>query len=151
MKRNPWPYAIIGYFVIFISGVVSWIVFAVHHEDQLVRSDYYEQEIRFQLQIDSAVRTAAVQKDVHIIYNAATQSVSIQLPAGHSALRPSGQVLFYRPSDAALDKELPLNIKTDGSQRINVADLKAGFWKVRLAWSAGGADYYCDQPIVLEK
>ena len=43
---NPWPYAVIGFFVVFISLIVIFIVFSLGQEIQLVRPDYYEEEIR---------------------------------------------------------------------------------------------------------
>ncbi|MGZ8939585.1 MAG: FixH family protein, partial [Limisphaerales bacterium] len=78
MKRNYWPHAIIAYFVIFITGVATWVTFAMRHNDQLVRTDYYEHEIKYQNQIDRLARTAA---GVAVIqYDRNIQAILVGLP-----------------------------------------------------------------------
>jgi len=148
MKWNPWPFAIIAYFVIFITGVVTWVTFAVRHDQQLVSPDYYEHEIKFQQQIDRATRTASFKSDVHVVYHSENRNVTIALPGPKSG-NSQGTVQLYRPSDAKLDQEIVLALDEHNSQTINVAALQSGFWKVRLIWSSDGNDYYFDQPVML--
>ena len=50
--RNPWPYAIIAWFVIFITAMTVWAVVATRNSMDLVRKDYYEEELRHQQQIE---------------------------------------------------------------------------------------------------
>ena len=146
MKRNLWPYAITAYFVLFITGVITWVVFAVHHEDQLVRPDYYEHEMRFQQQIDRAARTAALGSGVQVTYQLAEQTLRLTLPGQETS---GGTVRLYRPSDAKLDRSVKLELDARGSQTIDVAGLEPGLWKVRLSWSTDGNEYYFDQPVIL--
>jgi nitrogen fixation protein FixH len=134
MKRNPWPYAIVLYFVVFIAAIVAWIAFAVRNEHELVRSDYYEQEIKFQKDIDGQSRAAGVNIDVS--YNSTQQSVTISLPTPAD----SGSIYFYRPSDAKADCQIALALK-DGSQTIDVRDFKDGLWKIRFIWTQAGVEY----------
>jgi nitrogen fixation protein FixH len=143
MKRNPWPYAIIIYFVIFIAAVATWIGFAVRNEQQLVRSDYYEQEIKFQTDIDGQSRAANVNASVE--YDATKQIVTIAAPGATG----NGSVYFYRPSDSKLDREITLELK-DGAQSIDVRKFESGLWKVRVTWTADGAEYRYHATIVLE-
>ena len=147
MKRNPWPYAIIAYFVVFITGVVAWVAFATRHQDQLTRPDYYEHEIRYQQHIDKLARTAAIRSAVQIEYHLADQTISLALPP--SAERTNGTIQLYRPSDAKLDRTIKLALDEHKTQTISAADLQPGLWKVHLSWSAEGNDYYFDQPLVL--
>jgi hypothetical protein len=147
MKRNLWPYAIIAYFTVFITGVVTWVVFAVHHEDQLVRPDYYEHEIRFQQHMDSVARTKALNAGVQIAYEPAGQTIKVALPGTDQ--KSDGTIQLYRPSDARLDRTIKLALDQHGTQTIDVAALSAGLWKVRLSWKAGETEYYIDQSVVL--
>ena len=78
MKHNPWPFAIIAYFVLFITAMISSIVFAVRNDQELVRKDYYEQELKFQNEIDSSTRAAAV--PFRMDYQPAGQKLDIALP-----------------------------------------------------------------------
>ena len=147
MKRNPWPYAIIGYFALFITGVVVWVTYATRHQDQLTRPDYYEHEIRYQQHIDTVARTAAIRSGVQVEYHLTDKTISLALP-GNSA-KTTGTIQLYRPSDARLDKTFPLSLDEHGSQTLNVAGLETGLWKLHLSWTADGTDYYFDQPLVL--
>jgi len=141
MKRNPWPYAIALYFVVFISAMATWIVFAVRNDHQLVRKDYYEQELKYQNELESFSRAA--EGSVVVAYEPKTQFVTIRLP-GNAA----GTIDFYRPSDVKRDRQFPLSTR-DGIQRINVREFDPGLWKVRLTWTANGAEFRHDQKLVL--
>jgi nitrogen fixation protein FixH len=147
MKRNPWPYAIVGYFVLFITGVVTWVVYATHHQDQLIRPDYYEHEIRYQQHIDTVARTAALRSGVQIHYDLGNRTVTLALPA--RAAKMTGTIQLYRPSDSKLDKTFPLTLDEHSAQTLSVDGMESGLWKLHLSWSADGTDYYFDQPLVL--
>jgi hypothetical protein len=149
MKKNIWPYAIIAYFVVFITGIVTWVSFAVRHDDQLVRPDYYEHEIKYQAQIDRLARTRALSSESVIAYNFAENNIRITLPDEMRGRNLEGTIHLYRPSDARLDKRISLVTSIDGAQLIDVAELQGGLWKVRLDWKAGDDEYYAEKSLVL--
>ncbi len=149
VRRSPWPYAIIGWFVLFISGMAAWTVVAVRHDPDLVRTDYYEEEIRFQKQIERVSRTVPVKAEVSIVHEADQHAVAIRLPAAHATGNVAGRIKFYRPSNARLDFERPLTLEGGALQRVSTEGLQTGLWKVQVYWTAGGADYYYDQTLVL--
>lgn len=138
MKRNPWPYAIAAYFVLFIAAMTSWIVFALRNDQELVRKDYYEQEIKYQGELESLNR--ASEASVQISHDAARKSLTVTLPSD-----ATGTILFYRPSDSKLDHKIILSSQNS----IDLRELAGGLWKVRLSWTAGGAEYRRDQTLVL--
>lgn len=144
MKRNPWPYAIILYFVLFITAMTSWIVFAVRNNQELVRKDYYEQEIKYQGEIESVARGAA--SKVKVDYDPASQIVRIQGPAEVT----TGTIQFYRPAHAKLDQRLPLTL-VQGEQKLDVSQFEPGFWRVSLAWTMDGLEYRYGQSLVLSR
>lgn len=141
MKRNPWPYAIVLYFIVFISGLAAWIIFAVRNDHELVRKDYYEQELKFQSELNGVARAAAT--GVNVSYNSAKQILTVSLPVDN----PTGRLKFYRPSNAHLDQEIPLALK-DGVQSIDVRSFESGLWKIRLTWTANGAEYQHDKTLI---
>ena len=150
-SRNYWPHAIIAWFVIFAAALAAWVTVAMRQKMDLVRSDYYEEEVRFQHQLDRLNRTAAIRSEVAIHHDATKREVTLRLPAGHLASRASGQIHFYRPSDAALDFQVPLAVDAAGLQRIGTGALRGGLWKVRVQWSAAGQDYFFEQVIVADE
>jgi nitrogen fixation protein FixH len=150
-SRNLWPYAITAWFVLFGSAVAVWITFAVRQRMDLVRADYYEEEVHFQSQLDRLNRTAAMRSEVAIHYDATKRQVTLLLPATPPASRPAGQIHFYRPSNASLDFDVPLAVDAAGLQRIGTDALRGGLWKVRVQWTAAEKDCFFEQAIVVDE
>ena len=130
---NPWPYGVAGFLVLFATTVVLFARFALGHPVDLVRPDYYEQEIRHQQQMDRVERTRALGDRAGVRLDASRGAVVITVPASHAGPEPVGTVQFYRPSDPARDRIVPL----------------PGLWKVQLRWSAGDQEYSIDVPVVV--
>jgi len=145
---NPWPYGLIAFFAVFISCVVGFGVFAVRQNPDLVRADYYEEELRHQQQMDRVQRTAAVRSQVVLGYDSGRQVISLELPAEHAARQPAGTIHLYRPSDAALDRQMPLAVDPEGRQTLDVRGIAEGRWKIRVTWIAGGEEYFAEQTLL---
>jgi nitrogen fixation protein FixH len=148
--RNPWPAGLVLFFILFTAYIAWFVVFACRQKMDLVREDYYDQEIRFQQQIDRVRRTAPVLAGADIGYDRAGGLVTIRLP---SAPRRdiSGTVSFYRPSDASLDSQVELGLDAAGRQSVSVRSMRAGLWKVRVQWKAASREYYFEKQIVIER
>ena len=125
-----------------------FITWSVRQGMDLVREDYYHEEMLFQKQIDTVNRTRAFTRETAIRYDGPAQAITIQLPAEHARQGVTGRIHLYRPSDARLDRHLKLAIDDAGAQRIDTAHLQPGLWKVRTQWSANGHDFYVDRSIV---
>ena|SRR5271167_3758839 len=149
MKTNQtfWPYGIIFAFVLFFCGIAAVIVIAVTHREYLVSDNYYDQEIGYQKQMDSAAR--ALESGASISYNPVSSQVIIGIPGAQLTQNCTGKVEFYRPSAPQLDREFPLAAPALGPQIIDASHLAAGLWRVQASWRAGGQDYYLDQRIVI--
>jgi len=145
--RNPWPLAILFTFAIFFCGIATVIVIAATHRENLVSENYYEQEMKFQEQIDGAAR--AQSSGATLAYHAASGCVVLALPAAQLASQPSGTLSLYRPSSPKLDREFALEPRADGTQTLNVSEFAAGLWSVRARWVAGGKAYYLEQKITV--
>jgi nitrogen fixation protein FixH len=147
---NPWPIAISSFFAIAITGIVTFIVFATRNKMELVRPDYYDEEIRFQQQLDRLNRTRTLGAPIAVAYDSRQQSITIALPANQTRRPTSGRIHFYRPSDAALDQDLELAVNAEGMQRVDARKFRSGLWKVRVSWTVDGQDYFSDQSIVVD-
>lgn len=148
--RSLWPVAIVTWFALFIAFLAAFIIFAALRHDDLVRRDYYEEEVRYQRQLDRANRGQAVSREVAVRYDAVNQRITISLPPAQAALHPSGSINFYRPSDASLDHARPLVTDAGGVQHVNASHLRPGLWKVHLYWTVNDQEFYFDQAIVVQ-
>jgi len=148
---NPWPVSIIAFFSVAVTGVVAFIIYCTHHHVDLVAADYYEQEVRYQDQLDRANRATSLQAPARIDYNTDTRLITVSLPPDHLQQSLKGWIQLYRPSAAGLDQKLPLTTDAAGKQLIDGKILSDGLWHVRVSWNLNGADYYFDQKLVIGK
>lgn len=147
-SRNPWPIAIIAFFIVFASFLATFVVWALGQKQDLVTENYYEQEIRYQEQLDRLNRTQAQAVQTTVTFDAVRHCIVINLPAAQAA-GASGKIQLYRPSNARLDHEVPLAINAGGMQTLDAKAMAAGLWKVRIHWSVNGQDYFFDQAVVV--
>ena len=147
-RRNPWPVAITGFFVVAILCIVTFIAFAMRQREDLVSADYYEREVRYQSQLDSMNHSQSLAAQAVVTFEPARQWIVVTLPLAQTR-GATGSIHLYRPSDARLDREMPLALNVEGIQRLEAKELRDGLWKVRVQWSAGGQDYFVEQPVIV--
>ncbi len=146
--RNLWPAGIILAFALFITGTAGLIILACSHKEDLVSSDYYEKELRYQGHIERLNRTRQLPTPCSVSYEAAGKSIRISLPANH-ALLARGLIQLYRPSGAGMDRQFDLDLDSTGAQSIDASALRPGLWKVRVSWTVGKLEYFIDQKVVV--
>jgi nitrogen fixation protein FixH len=148
-KRNFWPVGILVTFAVFVAGTVGLVVLSARNNVDLVRPDYYEQELRFQEQFNRRARTQALPQPVRVTYDTAQRRLTLALPAAHAAAHVAGEIQLYRPSSAGMDRRVPLQLDAQGRQTLDTAALSDGLWRVRVAWRVGNEDFAFDEEVVL--
>jgi nitrogen fixation protein FixH len=148
-QKNLWPHGIVAAFGLFIAGTALLIVIACTHKTDLVAADYYEQEIRFQTQLDRLNRTAQLSEQARIEYDGVAQRIIISLPAEHASIETSGEIHFYRPSATGLDREMKLEVDASGAQSVDASSLLPGLWKVRVQWTFRNDEFFTDWKVFI--
>jgi len=146
---NPWPVAIIAFFTVAIIACGTFITFCSRHPADLVAADYYEQEIRYQGQIDGLQHAKQGSQAATVSYNAKARLISISLPKDSLRSNPTGKVQLYRPSAVNLDRQFAMELNSNGIQTIDASALLPGLWKVRVSWTVDRQNYFVDQAIVI--
>jgi hypothetical protein len=144
--RNLWPLGIVTAFVLLFCGIATVLVIAATHRERLVSDNYYENELRFQSQIDAANRAQKAGAAVH--YDSASRRILLALPAAQAKESINGKISFYRASAPELDREFPIELRSDGTQELDVSKFVAGPWQIRVRWTVVGLDYYLEQKMV---
>jgi nitrogen fixation protein FixH len=148
-SRSLWPRAISAYFILVIVGIAIFVTWAVRQNMDLVRKDYYAEEIQFQQHLDQMNRVRQLNWKPEIGYDRVQDVVIVFLSNRSSSI--SGRVQFYRPSDASLDKNIKLSLNHDGSQQIDARNLSNGLWKVRISWIADAKEFFSEETIVINR
>lgn len=142
-RWNPWPIFITAYFVLGFAGCGFFIAFCNRHPPDLVASDYYEKEVRYQSQMENMHRA----ESASVRFDADRQLIQISLSREPLRSPATGSVQLYRPSATGLDRQLKLETNPEGEQAIDARDLAPGLWKVRVSWTTDQRDYFIDRKI----
>lgn len=140
-----WGKSIILVFILFAGFISSMVYWMTRQRVDLVRDDYYQDEIKYQHQIDRVANTARLSTPVSMSYSAEQQQVVFAVSAAVS----KGEITFYRPADRLLDVRQPMKTGPAGSRTVSTASLAKGYWKVQLAWSDGTREYYAEKDLIL--
>jgi hypothetical protein len=146
-EKNFWPLGIIAALTLFFGGTVALIVIACLHRSDLVKADYYDDEVRFQKQMDRVDRTRRLEANVHVTYDSLSRQIRVALQPFGGATH--GNIDLYRPSAAGLDRTLDLKLDGNGVQTIDASDLRAGLWRVKISWKAGDEEYFQECPLII--
>ncbi len=148
MKINfNWGTGIVIAFVIFMGGIITIAVYLMNQDVNLVADDYYDQEIKYQQQIDRIKRTKKLDTKNIITFNGTTVNVTIPKSLLKSNL--TGEIYFYRPSDENIDIKIPLHTDSLGVQVIPVSGLEKGSWTVKVNWLTGKKEYFVEKHIFI--
>ena len=146
---NPWPISIIAFFFVAIIGCCTFVAFCSRHPADLVAADYYEQEVRYQGQIDRLRHAQQNARSATVRYDAASKVISVCLTPNLSSANGMGSIQLYRPSATNLDRQFKLAPDANGVQTIDASSLLPGLWKVRVSWTVDEKEFFIDQKIVI--
>lgn len=139
-----WGKGIVLVLITFGILMGTLVTICVRQDDlHLVVQNYYEEEVKYQEHIDRVINTHLLEHEI-LVFDSQLKIVDLHLPVG-----AKGTLHFFRPSDARLDKKMEVNITDSNANSIDVKELKAGYWKVKLTWSESGKDYYQEKNITI--
>ena len=142
-----WGTGIVIVFAIFMGATVSTAVYLMNQDVNLVADDYYNQEIKYQQQIDRIERTKKLDEESIIVFNGTT--INVTIPESLMNRDLTGEIYFYRPSDEKSDIKIPLYTDSLGLQVIPVSSLEKGLWSVKVSWLAGEMEYFVEERIFI--
>ncbi|GHB38207.1 FixH family protein [Mongoliitalea lutea] len=137
-----WGKGIILTLTAFAGIIISMVVICVRQDDiHLVTQNYYEEEIKYQDQIDKMVNASMLNYEA-LAFDAQRRLIELNLPKG-----AKGTLHLFRPSDARLDQKLDFEIQDLEANAINLSELKPGYWKIKMTWVEDETSYYIEKKI----
>jgi hypothetical protein len=138
-----WGNRLLLVFIVFAGGMAFLVYRCLHTDYQLVETDYYSTELRYQQVIDGSKRASQLSTPVQLVQ--VPEGIQVKLPAEMKNKKLDGSIWFYCPYDQANDKKLSLNTDRDGVQFIPAASIKPGNYSVKISWNNNGTGYYSEQ------
>ena len=145
-----WPKLIIVTLIGFGLFIGNMVRMAMQTSVDLVSPDYYKKEIAYQQHLNQVTATQELATGVILNQASAAGQLSLVFPENMPAQVVKGTVHFFRPSNAQLDFELPLDLNADRQQHIRTAGLIKGLWRVQLSWEADKQRYFLQKDITIE-
>lgn len=144
-KLNPWPIVITIICVCAFAAAATVVVVMVKQRVELVRPDYYAQDLRHESRMDQERRAKNLKAPAEIAYDAGSNAVTIDFPSTNVM----GHITLYRPSDLSLDREIVIDVSESPRQIIETTGLTSGLWRVRVEWFQDDKGYYQEKAVTL--
>lgn len=139
-----WGHGLMIFFGGFVLLMVSLVIICMKQDDiHLVTQNYYEEEIRYQQQLDKMENARGLDYQA-IRYQSGDKTVDLNLPEG-----AEGTLHLFRPSDARLDQKFMVKMDKRNPFTVNLAHLQPGYWKLKLSWKEGDRAYYVEKQITI--
>jgi hypothetical protein len=104
----------------------------------LVTEKYYQQELKFQNQINAEKNASELSENINI--EQSIQGLIVNFPEGLEHSKIEGKVFLYRPSNKQLDFEIPISISTN-YLLVPEKSLVGGRWNIIVTWSYKNKEY----------
>ena len=147
MKRFwHWGVGITLVYAAFATGTLGFVIFAMQQQVDLVSPDYYPQSLSHDARMAATARAASLGGAFSIAVEGGPRNVAVAWPQGMSV--ETGQITFYRASDARSDRSIPVAADSQGRQVVPVGDMERGAWIVRVDWTAEGESFFAERRII---
>ncbi|MBK8521213.1 MAG: FixH family protein [Ferruginibacter sp.] len=141
-----WGTKILIVYVAFVAGIVFMVFKSSTQNTDLVTSDYYAKELKYQDKIDEIARTAALTAPVE--YRLENNTLAIIFPKDFAGKKLVGEAVLYCPSDEKKDIKQPFTI-LDETLLLEVPAGSKGLFELHLSWQDGGVTYYFEKKIFI--
>ncbi len=131
----------------FVAMILFLVFKTMNEKIDLVSPDYYQNELKFQDQIDRQTQSASLNEQPAI--EVTDKIIAIKFPASVAKENISGTIKFYRPSDSSKDFTAAMQVDSSGLQLVPAENFIKGMYKAQLTWSAGGKNYYNEIPLYI--
>jgi hypothetical protein len=146
MKIN-WGTGILLFIILFFIVIFSFIYFTTTLNINLVEEDYYPKGINYDEQWEKSRNTSLLEEKISVILTG--DSVTVLYPALIKDRKVEGTLLFYRPSDNALDVTYPVDPDSSLRQHIITDHLVTGKYILKIEWSLDEVPYYQEESIFI--
>ena len=128
-------------FMLFIVG--SGIYMVSKDSDTLIDENYYENSLSYDQVYAS--KQNLIHDGAKPVLSLCQDTLTIEFVGGENR----GTLIFKRPSDGSLDKEIPFYTK-DKAFVLPVSSFKKGNWTLDISWTQGNNAYLHSQAIYIQ-
>jgi len=141
-----WGKKIVLVYVVFVAGILFMVFKSSTQKADLVTTDYYAKELKYQDKIDEMNRVEALSAPVEFVVE--NNEVIIQFPKDFTGRRLTGEAVLYCPADENKDVKDSFSVQ-DEPLKIAIPAKNKGLHELHLAWKDGTVTYYFEKKIFI--
>lgn len=133
--------------IIFVIAMGSMVYVASMQTNEMMDSNYYDKEIKFQGQIDASdnlqrLTGASLFKNINGV-------LEVIIPEAACTNITKGTIHFLRNDNELKDLTMELKPDSNGHQIINNPSIVNGLYKASIQWENEGKPYYYEENILI--
>ena len=143
-----WGYKILIVYAAFVVGILFLVFKSSSQKMDLVTTDYYAKELKYQEKIDETNRVNAL--SASIAYEVKNNELIILVPKDFLGKKLEGEAILYCPSDEDKDVKQNFTIQ-DAPLIVSIPSINKTEYELHLSWQADGMSYYFEKKIIIPK
>ncbi|REA60644.1 hypothetical protein DSL64_13970 [Dyadobacter luteus] len=145
MKFN-WGTGIAVLYLGFVAMILVLVSMSTNQKIDLVTSQYYEEETKFQEKINKTNRANALEKP--LVWELKEEGLSITYPDNTIDQQLSGTIKLYCPANEKNDRSFDV-IASGHQQLIPASKIPVGRYRLQIDWKNGTETYWNEDVIVM--
>jgi len=141
-----WGYKICIVYVVFVAGITFMVFKSSDQKMDLVTTNYYEKELKYQDKIDETGRVSAL--SANLKYEIQKDQIIVYFPKDFSGKNLTGKIELYCPSDEDKDLSQDFSVK-DSAAILKITKINKGQNELHISWQADGLKYYTEIKIFI--
>ncbi len=142
-----WGVGVTIVIVVFTIVTLAFVFFAFTQDVNLVRDDYYAEELKYETRIEQIKRTKNLANPLKVSVKG--KGLKFSYPKNFKVGKIKGDVLLYRPSDRGSDIKFSILLDSLNQQNISTSQMIKGMWKAQVSWSANDTTYFNEEIIMV--
>jgi hypothetical protein len=138
-----WGHGIAIFFSIFVIFMLTLLFLSRQENIDLVSEDYYAEELKYGDRIEKIKNSQ--EAGLYIQTELKGDQLILSLPEKVDPSKLEGTVIFYRPSDAAMDLEHALDLDDENSMAVPLKEFHPGLYKVQLEFKLNDTSYFIEK------
>jgi hypothetical protein len=130
----------------FVVLILSMVFMCYGQDVELVSSDYYAQEIKFQDKINAMNNEKNLEESIHHYVN--KNEIILTIDSALLSKDFEGTIYFFRPSDSAKDFKSDMKF-ANNKQVVSCKKLVHGAYKLQLSWTSNKTNYFKEEVIFI--
>ncbi len=149
MKKFDWGKGIFIAIVVFIIGVMSMVSYIISLDFYLVNNNHYEEGVQYQGTIDGKMRADSLGNPVIILFDDERVALKVMFPEEIMQKAQEGTINLYRPNDASLDRNMPIEFNAGNTQIIPMERMPKGKWILTINWTMDDKEYIEEKVVII--